>query len=317
VGTESIKEGGDDVSLDLNASPAFALLLRHNKGLVVPAYSSIQIGISFAPEKLGVYRGQLQVRSTLASRSLMWCFPLVGVTEVGGVQRWPHMLCQCKSSSIQEVVIHLTGLLGSNITPNESLTAADFEIESIIEEPLRKCVSRAFRVQALDIVPVTNAGPQVAYGVRCRVLFEPLKEMNTRVEIIASSRVRGQWRSEVQLQATPPDPDDIIRLVATVGERDQVSFRLSNRFLGFSQFRATFDVASSPHFTCIPTTGVLAPYGAAGTNFTVTFSPMTYGTNEKATLMVTTDEAQWCYRLVGNYPSLQLSGSPSGRVDTR
>jgi hypothetical protein len=289
----------------------FALLLRNTRGIVLAGQSSLQIGISFSPSRLGVYKGFLQVRSSLGSRNLMWCFPLTGVTEVGGIQRWPRMLGQCKSCLIKEVTINLVGLLGSSIVPGQSLTTDDFEIETIIDEDVKKCVKRAFRVQPLDIVSVDDAGPQVNFGVRCRVLFEPLKQMNTTVTVVAISRARGQWRSQVLLEATPPDPDDVIELTATVGGEDRVNFRLANRFLGFSQYQAYFELQSSPHFTCTPTSGVLAPFGTAGTTFTVSFAPLEYGINEKGTLTIATDEAQWCYQIIGRYPDMQISSPPN------
>ncbi len=67
-----------------------------------------------------------------------------------------------------------------------------------------------------------------------------------------------------------------------MGGMDKVSFRLSNRFLGFSSFQAYFNAHSSPHFTVSPATGVLAPYGSVeGTQFVITFAPREYGIREK------------------------------------
>jgi len=62
----------------------------------------------------------------------------------------------------------------------------------------------------------------------------------------------------------------------------------------------------------VPTSGVLAPYGTAGTTFNVAFTPLEYGTNETGVLTIVTDEAQWCYKVSGRYPDMLVTGSPSG-----
>jgi hypothetical protein len=84
----------------------------------------------------------------------------------------------------------------------------------------------------------------------------------------------------MELEVTEPLPDDVINLTAAVGSTDKVSFRLSNRFLGYSSFQAYFGPKSSPHFSVAPTTGVLAPYGSDGTPFIVTFAPTEYQSRE-------------------------------------
>jgi hypothetical protein len=290
--------------------PPFALLLRANKGIVVPAQSTLQIGISFSPSRLGVYKGFLQVRSSMGSRNLLWCFPLTGVTEVGGVQRWPRMVTQCKSSMIKEVTVHLTGLFGSSIVPGQSLKIEDFDIETVVDEDVRKSVKRAFRVQPVEIVAVDDAGPQVNYGIRCRVLFEPLKQLNTTVTVICSSRVRGQWRSTVQLESSAPDPDDVVELVATVGSEDYVQFRLSNRFLGFSQFQVRHTILCDGRvvksiYPPLPRSNPISP------------SP-TSSSSRPSSSSTAVPTSQWCLHLVCSHPTAQparLSMWPSLRLN--
>jgi hypothetical protein len=147
------------------------------------------------------------------------------------------------------------------------------------------------------------------------------------------SKNRGRWRVQTELEATEPEPDDTISLVAAVGGTDKVSFRLSNRFLGFSTFQAYFTVKSSPHFSVSPTSGVLAPYGSDGTSFVVSFAPNIYGLKEvyvatfsryfgisktyfltpfllspihSGTLVIVTEDAQWSYEVTGSYPAMEV-----------
>ena len=110
----------------------------------------------------------------------------------------------------------------------------------------------------------------------------------------------------IDLDATEPEPDDTIRLTAAVGSTDKVMIRLSNRFLGYSTFQAYFTAKSSPHFTVSPSSGVLAPFGVDGTPFIITYSPLKYASRELATLIVTTDDIQWSYEVIGQYPGRTL-----------
>ena len=125
-----------------------------------------------------------------------------------------------------------------------------------------------------SITPFSN------FSLICEVLFEPLRCLNTMVELIVSCKDRGRWRVTIDLIATDPRPEDSMKLVAAVGSSDTQTFKLNNRFMGKSVFEAYFSNGSNSHFSVVPKSGYLAPYGADGTLFTVIFSPLAYGTKE-------------------------------------
>ena len=110
----------------------------------------------------------------------------------------------------------------------------------------------------------------------------------------------------MEIESTEPLPDDSIHLIAPVTGSDLVKFRLSNRFLGISNFTARFAPGSSPHFRVTPTAGALAPFGSNGTEFSITFNPVTYGIREVANLVIETDDAQWNYEVTGAYPDVSI-----------
>ena len=155
-----------------------------------------------------------------------------------------------------------------------------------------------------DVDTWTEDSPD--FVLKYRALFEPLKVFSTTVEMVISCRDRGRWKVLVDLDATEPIPDDTIRLTSAVGSKDQVMIRLSNRFLGYSSFQAYFTAKSSPHFSVTPSSGVLAPFGADGTPFVITYAPLVYASRELATLIVVTDDVQWSYEVIGQYPELQI-----------
>lgn len=306
----------------------FGLLLRKSTGVVMAKQTTMQIGVSFSPEKLGTYNCMVQVRSSLNGRNLLWCFPVCGIAEAGIPLHLPKLITKCKTSMIKEVTVPLNGLRHGDLIPGEVLSVADFSMEMIIDKEIKSIVTRAFKIQPLELISLhsgdssnnrSNSNATADYSIRYRLLFEPLKVFNTSVQIMILCKNKGRWRAEIDLEATTPDSDDLIYLSAAVGEYDRVSFNLSNRFLGYSNFQAYFSTGSSGHFSVLPTSGVLAPYGSEGTKFVVSFSPFNYGGKERATLLIVTDEAQWTYDIEGSYPdrsatSLKVKGKMNSKT---
>ena len=171
-------------------------------------------------------------------------------------------------------------------------------------------INRSFRATPLEIIELSAEEAIVqntSFILRYRLLFEPLRVFVSTIDMILECKNHGRWRVKVDLEALEPEPDDVVSLVASVGETDKVSFRLSNRFLGYSNFQAYFSARSSPNFTITPPIGVLAPFGSEGTQFIVTFSPVEYGSMERAQLTIQTDETQWNYEVTGSYPRYDIN----------
>ena len=289
---------------NMSNESAFTLLLRKSTGLVVAPDSSLQVAVSFSPNKLCDYNATAEFRSSVGGHNFLWCYPICGLAEAGIAHKVPKMSTACKSSLLREVDIPLLGLQSND------LTMKDFSVEILTADAkLKALVTRTFRIQPLSLVDV-NDGGDTSIAFRYRLLFEPLRVFSADVEFVIVCKNKGRWRAEVELDALDPPSDDTIALTAPVGGSDKVSFRLSNRFLGYSPFEAYFSARSSPHFTVTPSSGVLAPFGSVdGTKFEVTFSPKEYGIRERANLIVTTEEAQWNYEITGTYPDVSIDAS--------
>ena len=180
----------------------------------------------------------------------------------------------------------MEGLRRADFGPSDpDPVLSDFTIETVVDPKFKNQLSRALRILPSQLVETPDNVNSVLknssnFKLLYRVLFEPLKVLNASVELVISCRDRGRWRAIIDLEGTEPEPDDSIKLTAAVGTTDKVSFKLSNRFLGFSSFQAYFSAKSSVHFSVTPTSGVLAPFGAEGTTFVVSFSPLAYGNIE-------------------------------------
>lgn len=267
---------------------AFQLLLKNPNGVVIAPKSSLHIAISFAPERLAQFEAVLEIRSNVVGRSLLWCYPIYGMAEAGALQRIPPMVTMCKTSLVKEFFVPLEGISEYDVQNVSEFSLQDFSVEvDIKDEKYKAMILRSFRPQIVGVgnipdnyeLPGIGRGP-IHYQLSCRLLFEPLRTFATSVDLIVICQNRGKWRLTLDLEATDPEADDVVRLVAPVGGADKVTFRLSNRFLGYSHFQAYFSVKSSSHFRVSPVSGVLAPFGSDGTPFVVTFAPTSYGNIE-------------------------------------
>lgn len=286
---------GDDVD-------AFELLLRKNASLVVASHSTLQIGVSFTPQSLRSYSAVMQVRSNVDGRQLLWCYPLIGVTDAGPPQHLGKLSIPCKTSITKDFDIKLVGLRGSDA---ENISLNDLIVEVNSDPSCKHIISRALRVLPMELLRVTS-DPSFEFVARYKIRFEPLKMFHTVVNLTLSCKGLGRWKADFDIESTQPKPDDTIRLRAAVGSSDSVYFRLNNRFLTFSPFKCFFAPRSSTRFTVTPNSGVLPPYGSEGSTFMVTFSPTEYGNFQRAHLIISSDDAQWDYEFIGEFPEYQI-----------
>lgn len=273
------EEGAEE---DDGTAKGFNLLLRKKEDIVIPPKMPMQISVGFNPKRLGEYSATVNIRSNIGGRSLLWCFPIVGMAEAGSPQNLEPLQTPCKTSLLRDVEVVLKGLRKTDLLPGDAVTAAEFSLELLVADKSKPLVARSFRAQPIElaVLPETDLVNGSDFVMRYRLLFEPLKTFSANVEMLIESKNRGRWRVQAELEGTEPEPDDVISLTAAVGSSDKVSFRLSNRFLGFSNFQAYFSAKSSHHFSVTPANGALAPYGSDGTTFVVTFAPTVYGLKE-------------------------------------
>lgn len=301
----------EEVKDSPNADPVFKMLMKQSEGIVVAPKALCQLSLSFSPTHLGEYSTVMQVRAGSGPgggmRNYTWAYPVKGLVEAGTPQYLDVIRTACKTTLIREIEIYLRGMPPST---NDKVSLDDFMLEVVNEKATgRQQLQRVFRVDLMSIRVLSEeekATNEATYSVVCRVLFEPLRTIATEVALILDCRGVGRWRAQMEIESTEPLPDDRIHLIAPVTGSDLVKFRLSNRFLGISNFSARFAPGSSPHFRVTPTAGALAPFGSNGTEFSITFSPVTYGIREMANLIIETDDAQWNYEVTGAYPDVSI-----------
>ena len=316
----------EEEAVDGGGNRAFSLLLRKTGDIVIPAKSLLQISVGFSPLRLGEYAATVNLRSNIGGRSLLWCFPVGGIAEAGSPQVLEALRTPCKTSLLRDVDIYLKGLRLADLKAGDVVSTAEFSLELVVADKSKPLVARSFRAQPIELVtlPETHAAHGTDFILRYRLLFEPLRTFSASIEMLLESKNRGRWRLELEVEGTEPEPDDVIALCAAVGSTDKVSFRLSNRFLGYSTFQAYFSVKSSPHFSVSPTAGVLAPYGSDGSTFVVSFAPATYGLREMCVLYFPPDFFAFLFLTLSSFSlflfslSFSLSSpSPLARLPQR
>lgn len=248
----------------------------------------------------------MQVRSNVEGRNLLWSYPLTGLADAGVPIHLPSLVVPCKTSVTRDVDVKLQGLRESDLTHISNLSITSFTLEVVtLEEEHKLTIARALRVQPVGL---TRLHDDVSsdFVAKYRILFEPLKVFSTQVNITITCKNVGRWKADIDIDSTQPEPDDVIKLRAAVGSSDSVSFRLNNRFLSFSPFKCYFAPRSSTKFHVSPSAGVLPPYGSEGSAFVVTFSPTEYGNFQRAHLIIATEDAQWDYEIVGEFPEYNI-----------
>ena len=170
--------------------------------------------------------------------------------------------------------------------------------------------------RALSVNLIKDTLQSVTDTLTLEVQFEPLKPLHHLVELWVMKDSGGRWKFEVELMATDPEVDDIVVIEAEMGSTESVSFALTNQFSTFAPFKAYIKPESQEEFICHPASGILEPFGSAGTNFVVSYSPTTYGKGVVCYLVILTDEMQWTYELRGTHPQYVLPDLAS-KVDNR
>jgi len=290
----------------------FKLLLKRPQ-LNVPAFSVVQIPISFSPAIIAEKRATIDITTSSVpafdggSQSLCWTFPLRGIAEAPPFERAFNFKCQSRKHLEEVLQVTLRGL--GDIAEGEE---EEFTHELMVpEEESRGFVERSFFVR-----PRVNRLTDKTMPLEFDILFEPLRPFSTTVELVVNKKSGGRWRFEVQLEASEPEVDDVITIEAALHRTSSVSFKIQNQFDTYAPFSAEFSSNSSLAFTVFPSTGTLEPYGNEGQEFVISFTPTEYGKMQTGNLVIVTDDFQWTYEMRGTHQEYQVPEAKS-KVSTK
>jgi hypothetical protein len=102
-------------------------------------------------------------------------------------------------------------------------------VESFTHDVIYPPEHEALLRRCLTFVPLQTqirpGGELAAQPLRFKVLFEPLRPVETSVEFVLNKESGGRWRYTVLLEAEEPAVDDVIEIEAPLGRGASVSFR--------------------------------------------------------------------------------------------
>ena len=133
------------------------------------------------------------------------------------------------------------------------------------------------------------------------IKFYPLRPFKTDLEFVLRKKSGGQWIYNIILEATEPDPDDVIHIKSSLGKQSFVAFKLQNIFTKDAKFIAYFSHDTSSEFSVTPREGILDQSGREGTQFVICYLPTEYGKVKTGKLIVETDEVEWIFEVRGTH----------------
>jgi hypothetical protein len=301
----------------------FALMGKRATHTVEP-FSVMQVSVSYSPKVIAEHRAVVTIQLMGQNEPLEWEFPILGVAEASSVKTAFKFVCAARKETRQILPLHLDQL-------DQAIDQENFTLEMVIPKDAqhRTSIERAVTTERTafeDYQRYMNSGsspktidPEMAkQHLFYSVNFIPLRPFSVTVGLVIRKATGGMWRYDVDLEALPPDPDDIIQIEAPLGRTESVSFHLTNIFPSNDPFTAYFTPETPSEFTVMPTKGVImgmqrdrrgqsqssngAPAEAKGSQFVVSFTSTSYGKLLSGILCIDTQEMQWRYEVHGSLP---------------
>ena len=250
------------------------------------------IPFTFRPQVLAKYSADIYV---YISKTLFWKYPIEGITEVKS--KGIDYTFKTKSKKMFETKIYLDI---SNL-PEKEVDFNDFVyILNIKEEKYKSLINKCLNIQFVDKKRMEPKDIQEK-KLPLEIKFYPLRPFKTDIEFVLRKKTGGQWIYNIILEATEPDPDDIIHIKSSLGKQSFVAFKLQNIFTKDAKFIAYFSHDTSSEFSVSPREGILDQSGREGTQFVICYLPTEYGKVKTGKLIVETDEVEWIFEVRGTH----------------
>ena len=282
------------ISIELiceNFPDAFSLVNKKTKYPLEPS-RMVVIPFTFKPQILTKYSAEIFV---YISKTLFWKYPIEGITEVKS--KGIDYSFKTKAKKMFETKIYLDI---SNL-PEKDIDFNDFGyMLNIKDEKYRGLINKCLNIQfvdkkKMDVNDIQNK------KLPLEIKFYPLRPFKTDIEFILRKKSGGQWIYNIILEATEPEPDDIIYIKSALGKQSFVAFKLQNIFTKDAKFIAYFSHDSSSEFSVSPREGTLDQSGRDGTQFVICYLPIEYGKIKIGKLIIETDEVEWIFEVRGSH----------------
>ena len=309
------------------AGSPFSLMTKKQSTSLGP-FQIMQIPLAYTPSAIAQHRAAIVVQlMEQMEGDLKWEFPVVGTAECTHADPTYKLTCKSRKELTHTMIFPLLGSATSAHHPSVDEDTYTSEIFVPREADMRRAavnalsVARAVTDAGGSNVRVDEAGNRT---IAFAFVFSPLRPFKVLADLIVRKSKGGMWRFPIQLEATPPDVDDVIVIEAAVNVLEGVSFNLYNVLPQPRPFVAYFTPESPQEFTVAPAKGTLpsmpstaAETRGAGQLITVSFASTQYGKTLTGTLIVETDEMQWRYDVKGTLPKYQPPTGVRSKVQNR
>jgi len=291
------------------------VVMKKPTQLPVAPLGLLSLPVSFNPTQMSNSTALILITAEVDGVSLCWQYPVQGIAEAPRSGKSFKFTCKAREA-LEEVLEIVPNNLGE-LTKTENFThdvVYPPEHAALLEHSLR------FVPLQSEIAP---GGEKTGQPLRFKILFEPLRPVETSVEFLLMKSSGGRWRYTILLEAQEPVVDDVIEIEAPLGQGKAVTFRLQNPLPGRPHFRAFFTPDSPTEFSVFPSEGELenadepGPDGVGGTPFLISYAPREYGKKLVGRLVILTDEMQWTYEVRGLHPHYDPPVAGVPKVDTR
>ena len=274
---------------------AFNLFGKKNKYIIEPL-SMVIIPFTFKPSILTKYSANLYVKyNKKENEDIIWDYPIEGITEIKS--KGVDFIFKTKAKTLYEKIIYLD----ISSLPENNIDFSDFAyVLNIQEEKYKLLINKCFTINFNEKL-IKKDNPQSPKKLPLEIKFYPLRPFRTEFEFILRKKSGGQWIYNIVLEATLPDPDDVIPIKASLNKESYITFSLENVFAREAKFVSYFSHDSSTEFSVSPREGILAQNGKEGTQFIICYLPVEYGKVKIGKLIVETDEVMWIFEIRGMY----------------
>ncbi|CAD2220569.1 hypothetical protein ADEAN_000809100 [Angomonas deanei] len=253
----------------------------------VPPGATTTLSVAFSPRDVGSKKATVEVSPReKAHKSVVWRFPLIGIAQWREATQVFRLKCTARAQASETIHIR------SPFLPNKS-SVITFQPDE--KQRFSSALSSSLSY-TLDPEPTGDE-------FRVNVKLSPLRPFSGVGNLIVSTPNEGTVSCRLFIDVTPAEPDDVIQISGTIGQKSVVQFDLYNVLPFKSKFIAYFTESSPREFSVTPIRGVLNPFNAgqrsasSATKISVEYFPR--AARSEGLLVVDTEEMQWSFRVVG------------------
>ncbi|CAI9721780.1 ciliaflagella47-likeassociated and flagella-associated 47-like isoform X2 [Octopus vulgaris] len=310
----SVKLSDDKVSM----ASVFNIDLIKKTSILLGPFQTLGIPIIFSPITRTTYRSVCVVSinrskeekwhfKSLSLNTINWTFPIIGIPEYQDIEQMPMSIFECdvRNSASYRLVINLTTnmddiddtVLSAKVFNGIDETFPEFASDyegvlpdisfhlEFLENQARIALVNIVSLQLLKTFTKQDNPDHVV--LIFSVNFTPMKNIKNVTHLAITKKNGCVWRFPLTFIADNPVIDDTIVIKSLkLKEKSVARFYLHSNEKVPKEFQVQMTSDSDPEIVVTPKFGVLPVVGERGVELNVLFTPIAYGQENFATLMV-------------------------------